>query len=255
MSAERLDVHPTRQVLLALRRRKTLAEGIADILAKDLEALMMSLIEYRERASILHTQLYDVLTKSYDKYIEAEMLIGHLKVKEFTLTAAPIDFEIEKSVTTGVLGIQFPSLKHIKKDPKQLVNEEKIEQEIETPTDTGDVEIQFPLLKPITQDYKPRLSLIDTPIQLEDASSRINEVMDAIVELASITAAIRELLEMILLKRRQINRIRFKIVPQLDTTIEYIEHILEEIEHQDAIRVRVLQRKRKERGEKFYETE
>jgi len=254
VSAERLDVHPTRQVLLALKRRKTLAEGIADILAKDLEVLMKSLIEYRERASILQTQLYAVLGRSYDKFIEAEMLIGHLKVKEFALTAASIDFNIEQSETIGVLGIQFPSLKHIKQEPIQLVKEEKVERDIETPTDTGDIEIQFPLQKAITQEYKPRLSLSDTPIQLEEASSMIIEVMDALVELASITAAIRELLEVILLKRRQINRIRFKIVPQLDLTIEYIEHILEEIEHQDAIRVRVLQRKRKERSEIFYET-
>jgi vacuolar-type H+-ATPase subunit D/Vma8 len=55
---------------------------------------------------------------------------------------------------------------------------------------------------------------------------------------------------MIALKRRQINRIRFKIIPQLDATIRYVELILEEIERQDAIRVRVLQRKRKERAVK-----
>ena len=61
---------------------------------------------------------------------------------------------------------------------------------------------------------------------------------------------IRAILEMIALKRRQINRIRFKIIPQLDATIRYVELILEEIERQDAIRVRVLQRKRKERAEK-----
>jgi vacuolar-type H+-ATPase subunit D/Vma8 len=96
--------------------------------------------------------------------------------------------------------------------------------------------------------------LIDAPIQLVEAAARINIVMDAVVELASLTAAIRELLEVISLKRRQINRIRFKIVPQLDSTIEYIDYILEEIEQQDAIRVRVLQRKRKERSEKSDET-
>ena len=38
--------------------------------------------------------------------------------------------------------------------------------------------------------------------------------------------------------------------PQIDATIRYVELILEEIERQDAIRVRVLQRKRKERAVK-----
>ena len=222
MSAERLEVHPTRLELLALKRRKTLADGIADILQKDLEVLIISLVEYRERASILRTQLYDILARSYSQFIEAEMVSGSLNVKELALTSSPIDFNVEISTATGVLGIQFPSLK---------------------------------LNKPEEEEYKPRLSLLDAPIQLEEAASRINDVMDAVIELASLTAAIRELLEVISLKRRQINRIRFKIVPQFDATIEYIEYILEEIEQQDAIRVRVLQRKRKERVEKSYETD
>ncbi len=221
MSVERLEVHPTRLELLVLKRRKTLAEGIADILQKDLEVLIISLVEYRERASVLRKQLYDILARSYSQFIEAEMVSGSLKVKELALTTTPIDFNVETSTATGVLGIQFPSLKLIKQEGSE---------------------------------HKPRLSLLDAPIQLEEAASRINEVMDAVVELASLTAAIRELLEVISLKRRQINRIRFKIVPQLDATIEYIEYILEEIEQQDAIRVRVLQRKRKERAEKSYET-
>ena len=207
--------------MLGLKRRKTLAEGIADILQKDLEVLIISLVKYRERASILRTQLYDVLLRSYSQFIEAEMVRGNLKVKELAVTTTPKDFKVETSSSTGVLGIQFPSLK--------LINQEISEQ-------------------------KPRLSLFDAPIQLEEAASKINDVMDAIVELASLLAAIRELLEVISLKRRQINRIRFKIVPQLDSTIDYIEYILEEIEQQDAIRVRVLQRKRKERSEKSDET-
>ncbi len=225
MSVERLEVHPTRLELIVLKRRKTLAEGIADILQKDLEVLILSLVEYKEKASILRTQLYDVLARSYSQFIEAEMVSGSLKVKELALTTTPIDFNVETSTATGVLGIQFPSLK-LAKQVKQEGNEHKL-----------------------------RLSLLDAPIQLEEAAARINDVMDAIIELASLTAAIRELLEVISLKRRQINRIRFKIVPQLDATIEYIEYILEEIEQQDAIRVRVLQRKRKERAEKSYETD
>ncbi len=207
--------------MLALKRRKTLAEGIADILQKDLELLIISLVKYRERASILRTQLYDVLLRSYSQFIEAEMVSGSLKVKELAVTTTPKDFKVETSSSTGVLGIQFPSLKLIKQE---------------------------------VSEHKPRLSLFDAPIQLEEAASKINDVMDAIVELASLLAAIRELLEVISLKRRQINRIRFKIVPQLDSTIDYIEYILEEIEQQDAIRVRVLQRKRKERSEKSDET-
>jgi len=222
MTVEKLEVHATRQELLKLKRRKILAEGIADILQKDLEVLIISLVKHRERASILRTQLYDILKKSYNKFIESEMVSGNLKVKELALTTTPIDFNVETSTATGVLGIQFPFLKLVKQEGGA---------------------------------YKPRLSLLDAPIQLEEAASKTNDVIVAVIELASLTAAIREILEVISLKRRQINRIQFKIVPQFDATIDYIEYILEEIEQQDTIRVRVLQRKRKERAESSYETD
>jgi V/A-type H+-transporting ATPase subunit D len=250
MSVERLEVHPTRLELLKLKRRKTLAEGIADILQKDLEVLIISVVEYRERATILKMQLYDILLKSYSQFVEAEMVIGNLKAKELSLTTTPRDFNLKLGKKTGVLGIEFPTLKLVKQEQTKFIKPEKIEIDIETATTTGDLEIQFPPFKTNGQKKQSRLSLYDAPIQLENASSRIDDVMDAVVELASITAAIRELLELIALKRRQINRIRFKIIPQFDKTIGYIENVLEEIEHQDAIRVRVLQRKRKERAER-----
>ena len=58
----------------------------------------------------------------------------------------------------------------------------------------------------------------------------------------------KEVLDLMSVKKRQVNRIQYKILPQLVAVIRYIDLILEETERQDAIRVRVLQRKRKERA-------
>lgn len=217
MSAERLEVHPTRLELLRLRRRKTLAEGITDILQKDLETLIVALIEHKQRANALRTQLYENLNNAYSLFIETEMIIGTMKVREISLSASPIEFDIEVGTTAGVLGIQFPSF--------QLIEEEN-------------------------RTLKRRFNPLETPIQLEDAVSKIEDELKSIVKLAELTAVIREIIETISLKRRQINRIRFQILPQLDATIRYVELILEEVERQDAVRVRVLQRKRKERAAK-----
>ena len=217
MSAEKLEVHPTRLELLRLRRRKALAEGIADILQKDLETLIIALIEQRQRARALQTQVNEILSYAYSQFVEAEMMIGSSKVKEISLSTTPLEFSIETGTTPGVLGIALPSLKFVKQE------------------------------EGIT---KPRFNLSETPVQLESSTSKVEDALTSIVKLAELTAAIREIIEIISLKRRQINRIRFKIIPQLDATIRYIELILEEIERQDAIRVRVLQRKRKERAAK-----
>ena len=209
-----MDVHPTRQELLRLKKRKSLAEGIADILQKDLETLIITLIDFRKKAHIARDQLYEKMDQAYSSFFEAEMKTGSITTKEISLSAPPIEFEIETSTTKGVLGLPFSIFK--------LVSE--------------------------TSKTQSRFDISETPVQLEDASSTIGKAMNFIVKLAELTATIRDILELISIKRRQINRIRFKIIPQLESTIKYVELILEEIERQDAIRVRVLQRKRKQRS-------
>jgi V/A-type H+-transporting ATPase subunit D len=217
MADEKLDVHPTRLELLRLKRRKALAEGIADILQKDLETLIVALIEHAQRVHAIRTSLKESLSAAYSMFIESEMLSGTKKVSEIALSVEPLDFYVEVNTTAGVLGIDFPA---------------------------------FQLTKKENEMSKPRFNLSDTPIQLEESASKSSESLKFIVNLAELTAIIREMLEIMALKRRQINRIRFKIIPQIDVTIRYVELILEEIERQDAIRVRVLQRKRKERAVK-----
>ncbi len=221
MSIERLDVIPNRTELIKLKNRKILAEGIVEILEKELDILIISLFEYRERAFLLQSKLNDALFKSYRQFVEAEMLIGSKKVMEIALTSTPRKYNVAKTETTGVLGIKFHIMELIKKNVKKQL---------------------------------PRMSLMDTPMQLEEAATRISKVMDSVVELASLTEMIREIIDLITLKRRQVSGVRFTKIPQLDLTIKFIENILEEVEHQDAIRIRVLQRKRKEKVEKSHET-
>lgn len=217
MSAEKMEVHPTRLELLRLKRRKALAEGIADILQKDLETLIITLVEYRQKANAFRSQLLEKMSQAYSSFMEAEMITGSINIKEIAGTAPSVDFGVDVGTTRGVLGLPFSV---------------------------------FSLTREDSGFTKPRFNVIEDPVQLEETALEVNEALNVIIKLAELMATIREILEMISLKRRQINRIRFKIIPQLDATIKYVELILEEIERQDAIRVRVLQRKRKERATK-----
>lgn len=221
MSSERLEVRPNRLELLRLKKRKALAEAIANILQKDLEALLSALIEYRLKENSLRNQLYESIHIAYSLLTESEMIIGGMKTRELLLSAPPKIFDIKISAISGVLGLQFPIFNLT-------------------------VEGRNPL------NLEPRFNILEAPVQLEKTFSKINDVIALIVKIAEVTASIKVLLEIISLKRRQINRLRFKVIPQLDSTIRYVELILDEIERQDAIRVRVLQRKRKELAEKHY---
>ena len=94
----------------------------------------------------------------------------------------------------------------------------------------------------------PRFSISETPAKLDESALKIKAALSHIVKLAETEASMRGILDVMSTKRRQMNRIQYKILPLLDAAIRYIELILEETERQDAIRVRVLQSKRKERS-------
>lgn len=213
MSIELVGVHPTRQELMRLRRRKALAEAIVDILNKDLEALMGSLFELLKRIAALRNVTWEVLNDAYERFIDAEMIMGSRKTEEVSLTAQPMAYSIEMDVEPGVLGLSLP-----------------VYQMVEKPVNL------------------PRYNLADTSAALDDAVSMTWDALKNFVQLAELEASVRAILEVIAVKRRQVNRLQYKVIPEHDSAIRYIELILEETERQDAIRVRVLQRKRKERA-------
>ncbi len=215
MSVEIANVHPTRLELLRLKRRKAMAEGIVDILKKELDALTVALFDFAKEIPSLREQMTSALDQAYNIYVEAEMIVGPRKVKELSLVAQPIDFDIIVSERTGVLGISLPTFELTKEAPSTL---------------------------------GPRFSMIDSPAKLDESTSLIELALTRAVALSQIEASMMEVLDLMSVKKRQVNRIQYKILPQLVAAIRYIQLILEETERQDSIRVRVLQRKRKERA-------
>ncbi len=195
------------------KRRRTLAAGIVDILEKDLETLMTTLFEILKEIQLIRRQIRDALDDAYRLFIETEMVISSTKIEEVSLTTKPLDFVLNIGERKGVLGILFDTF-HLKKE------------------------------KNVPQT--PRFSLLDTSVRLDESTSRTWDAIDQIIKAVELEVSIREILEVISLKKRQVNRLQYKVLPELDKAIKYIELILEETERQDAIRVRVLQRKRKE---------
>ena len=215
LSVDLTGIHPTRLELLRLRRRKKMAEGIVDILKKDLDALTVTLFELVKEIPPLRGQIREGFDEAYGLFVEAEMIAGSRKIEEISLVSQSIDFDVNIAARSGILGISLPAL--------QLTER--------TSSTSG-----------------PRFSLLDTPAKLDESALKIEAALTHTVKLAEIEASMREILDVISVKKRQINRIQYKILPQLDAAIRYIALILEETERQDAIRVRVLQRKRKERA-------
>jgi V/A-type H+-transporting ATPase subunit D len=216
MSIELASVHPTRLELLRLRHRKSMAEGIVDILKKEVDALTLKLFELLQKYTLLREELYSNLEDAYNLFSEAQMTSGTIKIEEVSLVSPPIDLELSEEKRKGVLGLLFPVF---------------------------DFNIKTDL-------SEPRFNPFDTQANLDNSSSKIIESLKHIFKIAEIQESVKILLDRIAIKKRQMNRLQFKILPELESTIRYIELILEDTERQDAIRVRVLQRKRKERASK-----
>ena len=177
----------------------------------------MALFEFVRRIPALRKQMRDELTKAYDSFMEAQMVAGPRAIEEVSFVCDSINFDVAISSGKAVLGIQLPVLE---------------------------------LTEGVVCETSPRFSLLDTTVELDKSNQEIKAALDYTVKLAEAQASMREILEVMSIKRRQINRIEYKVLPHLDASIRYVELILEETERQDAIRVRVLQRKRKERAQK-----
>ena len=215
MAVEIAGIRPTRLELLRLRRRKAMAEGIVDILKKDLDALILTLFELVKGIPRVRAQIHRALAEAYELFVEAEMIAGSRKIEDVSLVAQPIGFDINIGERSGILGILLPT---------------------------------FELTEEKARILGPRFSISETPAKLDESALKIKAALSHIVKLAETEASMRGILDVMSTKRRQMNRIQYKILPLLEAAIRYIELILEETERQDAIRVRVLQSKRKERS-------
>ena len=110
MSAELANVHPTRLELIRLKHRKSMADGIVDILKKEIDALTLTLLELVKAFSPLREKMYSTINEAYSVFVEAQMVSGSKKVEEGSLVTYPVDYKIFEETTTGVLGLQFPVL-------------------------------------------------------------------------------------------------------------------------------------------------
>ena len=174
---------------------------------------MTTLFGYLKETYHFHDRLWNALNQAYDSFIEAKMRLGSKKVEAASLASQPIPLDINIEMQSGILGIVLP---------------------------------RFQLTKKSTGALEPRFNLLDTSAKLDESFLPIIDTFHVVTKLAEKEASIREVLDVISFKQRQVNRLQYKVLPQLNSAIKYIELILEETERQDAIRVRILQRKRKE---------
>jgi V/A-type H+-transporting ATPase subunit D len=194
-------VHPTRMELLTLRKRRTIAERGRDLLREKLDALMIEFFQFVREINALRAKAQDLLTQSYESFVEAQMAMGYMKLEQ---TSVGVDdrFSIE-SKTRNIIGVTIPYIQ---------VN-----------------------VKPLTAfPY----SIFETSITLDEATLKMADAIKAIAELSSAEAAVKKLAEAIAATKRRVNSLEYVIIPRMLSTIRYIEMHLEEAEREDFFRLK-----------------
>jgi V/A-type H+-transporting ATPase subunit D len=199
-------VHPTRMELLALRKKRDIAERGRDLLREKLDALMIEFFDLVREVSSLRERAYRLLHEAYSLFIEAQMVHGLTRLEQFSIGAED-HFDLDPK-TRNVIGVALPYL-------------------------------QVNVLALKTAPY----NLLASSAKLDEATLRMAEALKAITELSSAEAAIRKLAQAIASTKRRVNSLDYVIIPRVVHSIRYIQMHLEEREREDFFRLKRIKRR------------
>lgn len=199
-------IHPTRMELLALRKRRDIAERGRDLLKEKLDALMIEFFENVRQISALRDRSHALLQEAYNLFIEAQMVHGLTRLEQFGVGVED-RFDLDTK-TRNVIGVTLPQLQ-IKASPLR------------------------------TAPY----NLLATSAKLDEATMKMVEALKVMAELSSAEAATRKLAQAIASTKRRVNSLDYVIIPRVLQSIRYIQMHLEEREREDFFRLKRIKRR------------
>ena len=194
-------IHPTRMELLALRKRRAIAERGRDLLREKLDALMIEFFENVRQISALRERSYALLQEAYILFIEAQMVHGLTRLEQLAIGVED-RFDVDTK-TRNVIGVTLPQ-----------------------------VEVKVLPIK--TAPY----NMLATSAKLDEATMKMIDALKAITELSSAEASTRKLAQAIASTKRRVNSLDYVIIPRVLQSIRYIQMHLEEREREDFFRLK-----------------
>jgi V/A-type H+-transporting ATPase subunit D len=208
LSAGGFEFKPTRMELIALRRRKRLAERGLSLLKEKRDALIMELLETLREYGGLKESVHREMMEAYHKLAVAKMELGALKLLELA-ASTPTLYDVRLRLRS-VMGVRVPAL---------------------TLNEAADLR-------------RPTHSLTDTCGSLDEAVAAFRRALASIVRLAEVEASIRGLAEEVKKVKRRVNALETVIIPKFDKVIRYVELYLDERAREDVFRIRILKSRR-----------
>ncbi len=191
------DVKPTRMELLRIRKRQMLAENGHELLSEKKDALINEFFKVVDKRKELRDELEEVLERSYETLMDAEMIMGRRDISSIADGAEPLGgIAIESD---NIMGVTVPEL-------KPVIDEEKI------------------------------YGYVDTSVKLDEAVESFQEALEVSLQLAEVEGKLNKLADEIEKAKRRVNALEYIYIPKLEATIKYIERQIEERERENFVR-------------------
>jgi V/A-type H+-transporting ATPase subunit D len=196
-------VNPTRMELLKLKSKVKLAEKGHRLLKEKRDALIMEFFNILEEARGVRHRTESRLEEAFRALILAQAILGGIKVREASMAVKALEGVEVRS--RNIMGVKVPVL------------------------EVG--ETRRTLLE---RGY----GIIDTSAQLDEAATKFEEALQAVVELAEIEKSIRLLAEEIESTKRRVNALENIVIPRLSATVKYIKMRLDEMERENFFKLK-----------------
>ncbi|HUT81669.1 MAG TPA: V-type ATP synthase subunit D [Candidatus Bathyarchaeia archaeon] len=202
-------VQATRMNLLKLRERKKLAEKGHDLLQEKLDSLVIRFFEVVDTIRGLREETTKVTKKAQKALIDAEMVVGPLRLREISF-AAPEIWQIE-TYENNVAGVIVPKLD----------------------------------LNKIRDDSESKLfyGFASSSSEIDKTVDAFRAAIEKIVVLAETLAMLQILGQAITETKRRVNALRFILLPRLKNQITFIETTLEEQEREQFAQLKKIKEK------------
>jgi len=195
----RLQVNATRMELLRLQRRLDLARRGHKLLRDKLDELVREFLKMSRRVDELREEVEKEWLQLLEHYLMARSQVAYRDMEEVLLSPPEIA-EIEED-TRPVLNLKVPQFQL--KEKKKLIN----------------------------------YGFVNTTGDLDIALVSLGELFPKILELASLEKGVILLGEEIKKTRRKVNALEYKMIPDLEETLDYIYFRLSELERESIIRI------------------
>ena len=203
--ANALNVKPTRMELSTLKDRLKVAQNGYDLLKDKQDELMRQFIELIKENNQLRNEVEDELSGALGNFVLASSSMNDAFMEEIVaLPTKQVNLEIARK---NIMSVDVPKMSFSYDDDNK------------------------------NNDNEVKYGYLNTSSELDDAIEVLNEVMPKLLKLSEIEKTCQLMATEIESTRRRVNALEYRMIPNIQETIKYIQMKLDENERASITRM------------------